>query len=112
MEGIVPPNHNPTQKRRSLVRLAGIFGIAARLQVGVRPILSEPKAPQTKLHYWIEDVTSADANKVRSWVCLPASDVPRTRSESTAPAIARKDGDFTRCCPLQRQGHSFLLCWF
>ena len=28
-------------------------------------LVSEPKAPQTKLHYWIEDVTSADANSLR-----------------------------------------------
>jgi CHAT domain-containing protein len=28
-------------------------------------LVSEPKEPQTKLHYWIEDVTSADANSLR-----------------------------------------------
>lgn len=28
-------------------------------------LVSEPKAPQTRLHYWIEDVTSADANSLR-----------------------------------------------
>jgi CHAT domain-containing protein len=28
-------------------------------------LVSEPNAPQTKLHYWIEDVTIADANSLR-----------------------------------------------
>jgi CHAT domain-containing protein len=28
-------------------------------------LVSEPNAPQTRLHYWIEDVTSVDANSLR-----------------------------------------------